>query len=68
MKRPPRLRPALRRTLLPALFGALFGALAVLGGLAVSYRWDTPTGPTIVSVAAGGFLLATAVGGLRKRL
>ena len=51
-----------------AVMAALFGALAVLGGLAVSYRWDTPTGPTIVSVAAGGFLLATAVGGLRKRL
>ncbi len=39
-----------------ALAASLSGALAVLGGLAASWQWDTPTGPSIVVAAALLFL------------
>lgn len=35
-----------------AWFAAGFGCLAVVGGLGGSLRWDTPTGPSIVVMAA----------------
>jgi zinc transport system permease protein len=35
-----------------ALLAALCGCVAVAGGLAASYRWDTPAGPSIVVAAA----------------
>jgi zinc transport system permease protein len=38
-----------------ALFAALIGAVAVMVGLAGSYRWDTPAGPSIVLAAAALF-------------
>lgn len=38
-----------------ALFAALIGTLAVIAGLAGSYRWDTPAGPSIVLAAAALF-------------
>jgi zinc transport system permease protein len=44
-----------------AFIAAVTGVVSVLGGLAASYIWDTPTGPTIVSVAAGIFLTSTFV-------
>jgi zinc transport system permease protein len=40
-----------------ALGGAAAGALAVLGGIAMSLRWDLPTGPAIVLAASGLFFL-----------
>jgi len=40
-----------------ALGAAVTGCLAVLGGLAMSYYWDTPAGPSIVATACGIFLL-----------
>jgi zinc transport system permease protein len=44
-----------------AFIAAAIGVVSVFGGLAASYIWDTPTGPTIVSVAAGIFLASTFV-------
>lgn len=41
-----------------AMLAAATGAASVLGGLALSFRFDTPTGPTIVSVAAALFALS----------
>ena len=53
-----------------ALLAAALGAAATLGGLQASLTFDSPTGPTIVAVAAAGFavsLIATQiVSGLRK--
>jgi zinc transport system permease protein len=40
-----------------ALGAAVTGCLAVLGGLAMSYYWDTPAGPSIVATACVIFLL-----------
>jgi zinc transport system permease protein len=45
-----------------ALGASLCGCIAVLGGISASWFWDTPTGPSIVVVAA----LLFAVGSLRK--
>jgi len=45
-----------------ALFAGLIGVGSALGGLAASWQFDTPTGPTIVSVAAAVFVLSTIVG------
>ncbi|AMV70952.1 metal ABC transporter permease [Desulfuromonas sp. DDH964] len=41
-----------------ALLAALCGGLAVVAGLAASYRWDTPAGPSIVVAAALLFVAA----------
>jgi zinc transport system permease protein len=35
-----------------AIVASLVGTLAVIGGIGVSWFWDTPTGPSIVVVAA----------------
>ncbi len=43
-----------------ALFAALAGAVAVVLGLAGSWHWDTPAGPSIVVSAALLFLLSQA--------
>ncbi len=45
--------------------GAL-GILAVLAGLAASYQWDAPTGPTIVTAAAAMFLVGALLGRIKK--
>jgi len=42
-----------------ALLAGVLGALSSLAGLQASYSFDTPTGPTIVSVAALLFLVST---------
>jgi zinc transport system permease protein len=41
-----------------ASFASLIGCLAVCSGLWASYRWDTPTGPSVVVCAALLFLIA----------
>ena len=41
-----------------AVGASLAGALAVCGGITASWFWDTPTGPSIVVVAALLFLLS----------
>ena len=43
-----------------AALAALVGALAVAGGLAGSWVWDTPSGPSIVVAAAALFALSLA--------
>lgn len=40
-----------------ALYAIVLGSIAALGGLLLSYQFDTPTGPTIVSFAAALFSL-----------
>ena len=42
-----------------AVLAGINGSLAVLGGLAASYRYDTPAGPSIVSMAAVIFALTS---------
>jgi zinc transport system permease protein len=50
-----------------AALAVLLGMAAVLGGLAASLRFDTPAGPSIVSVAATIFAITLALaGGLRR--
>jgi len=44
-----------------ALIAAAIGALSVLGGMGGSWHFDTPTGPTIVCVAAGLFALLNGI-------
>lgn len=56
-------RPLARTPEGMALTAAAVGALSALGGLAASYLFDTPTGPSIVCVAALCFVLTT---GLRR--
>jgi zinc transport system permease protein len=43
-----------------AVGASISGCLAVLGGLAASWFWDTPTGPSIVVVAAAIFSVSAA--------
>ncbi|WP_116133090.1 metal ABC transporter permease [Tropicimonas sp. IMCC34043] len=50
-----------------AIAAGALGSLAALGGLAASFRFDTPTGPTIVCVATCLFLISVLIGGRRKR-
>ena len=42
------------------------GTISVLGGLAASLTYDTPTGPSIVAVAAVLFAVSSAVTSLRR--
>ena len=49
-----------------ALVAAGFGALAVLGGMEVSLRLDTPTGPTIVVSAVAVFAASAMWRALRR--
>lgn len=52
-------RPLARTPEGMALCAIILGFVAVLGGLAASFAYDTPTGPSIVSVAAVLFALST---------
>ena len=49
-------RPFSRTPEMIAVIAALVGSTAVLSGLKVAYEFNTPTGPTIVSVAAVWFM------------
>jgi len=49
-------------------FGAVaIGTVSALGGLWVSWQFDTPAGPSIVTAAAAVFIVGTAVGRLTRR-
>lgn len=48
-----------------AMAASGLAGLAVLGGLGMSLRLDTPAGPSIVAAAAGLFALSLALGRLR---
>ena len=50
-----------------AVLAALSGAMAALLGLAGSFRFDTPTGPSIVVAALALLLLASLVRGAVRR-
>ena len=51
-------RPFSRTPEMMAVIAALVGASSVLAGLHVAYQFNTPTGPTIVSIAAILFMLS----------
>ena len=59
-------RPFSRTPEAMALVAVVIGALSALGGLAASWRFDTPTGPTIVCVAALLFVGSVIVAPLRR--
>jgi len=44
-----------------AVCASFLGVSAVVGGLTLSYQWDTPVGPSIVVVSAGFFLIALCI-------
>jgi zinc transport system permease protein len=48
-----------------AIWGMVLGAASALCGLALSFGYDTPAGPTIVAVAAGAFATTTLWRGVR---
>ena len=50
-----------------ALVAALIGILSVIGGLQASLAWDTPTGPSIVCLAAILFVISSTLQGLASR-
>lgn len=60
-------RPLTRTPEGMALVAALIGAASALGGLWAAFILDTPTGPSIVCVAALLFVLSTGIGALRPR-
>ena len=45
----------------------LIAVASVFAGLAASWRWDTPTGPTIVTLAVVFFALSCSLGALRRK-
>lgn len=58
-------RPLARTPEAMALITAAIGATSALAGLGASFQFDTPTGPTIVSVAAALFCATSLLGRLR---
>lgn len=51
-----------------AVMAAVVAVVATTGGLRAAYLFDTPTGPTIVAVAATLFALSGATAALRRTL
>ncbi len=58
-------RPAARSPEAMAIIAMIIGVAATLGGIFVSFAIDSPTGPTMVTVAAVIFALTTAASRLR---
>jgi zinc transport system permease protein len=58
-------RPLARTPEAMALIAALVGCAAVAGGLGLSFRLDTPAGPSIILAAACGFLATNLLRALR---
>lgn len=58
-------RPFSRTPEAMVLIAAALGTAATTGGLRAAYWLDTPTGPTIVSVAAGLFALSSLAGRIK---
>jgi zinc transport system permease protein len=59
-------RPLSRTPEAMAIWATLIGGAAALGGLWAAFVLDTPTGPSIVSVAAILFVLTTGLGAFRR--
>ena len=51
-------RPFSKSPQFMVLIAALIALFSVLGGMAASYQWDTPTGPSIVVAAAVLFAIS----------
>ena len=49
-----------------AALAALIGVAAVIGGLQMSLRFDSPAGPSIITVAALAFTAAVTLGRMRR--
>jgi zinc transport system permease protein len=60
-------RPFARTPEMMALWAIVLGAIAALGGLAGSFAFDTPTGPSIVTLAAALFALSAALAPIFRR-
>lgn len=58
-------RPFSRTPEVMAVIAVLIGGISALGGLRAAYHFDTPTGPTIVCLAAVFFALSSVVSALR---
>jgi zinc transport system permease protein len=58
-------RPFSRTPEAMAIIAAVIGGVSALAGLHAAYQFNTPTGPTIVSVAAAIFTLSALVAALR---
>lgn len=50
-----------------AILAAVLGAVAAIGGLALSWRLDTPTGPSIVVMAIAALVVANAAAAFLRR-
>ena len=50
------------------ILATIFGGLSVVGGLQLSYSFDTPTGPSMVCLAAVFFVAVSLLKTARKRL
>ncbi|MGM0986670.1 MAG: metal ABC transporter permease [Pseudomonadota bacterium] len=61
-------RPFCRTPEAMALLAAVIGATSTTGGLQAAYWLDTPTGPTIVSLAATLFALSSLAGHVMRRM
>lgn len=61
-------RPLARAPETMVLMTAAIGSVAAIGGLGVSFQLDTPTGPTVVSVAAIAFFLTTLLARAGRRI
>jgi len=55
-------RPLVRSPEVMVVVAAVIGVISVIGGVQVSLIFDTPTGPSIVCVAAGLFVTGTVFG------
>lgn len=53
-------RPFVGTPLTMAVLASILGAASVMGGIAASVQWDTPTGPSIVVAAFSLFLVSLA--------
>ena len=60
-------RPFSRTPETMAIVAAIIGVLSVLGGLATSVEWDTPTGPSIVAFATIVFLASNILMWMKRR-
>jgi len=50
-----------------AVLASIIGMISVCAGMALSFIFDTPTGPSIVVAAASLFLISQTVNGLKNR-
>lgn len=61
-------RPFSQTPEMMVIFAAMIGCCASVLGLRASYLLDTPTGPTMVCIAAGFFIVSSAIWKIRLKL